>query len=88
MSNSSNVSSGSDLAWENFDTKAGMSDRLKADLAAMEDDSELGTKRISTGPVGDDEYTSQALSKRAEQILASAKKRLTVSWLGAFRTRV
>lgn len=76
------MSIGSDLQWEAFDTRAGMSDRLRADLAAAGDDSfnldGLDNKRDSMAINGDDEYSSQALSKKAEQILASAKKRLTV----------
>lgn len=85
MSTSSNTSIGSDLQWEGYDTKAGMSERLKADLAAAGDDNfatdGVGTKRDSTATIGDDENSSQALSKRAEQILANAKKRLMVSFL-------
>jgi hypothetical protein len=82
MSTSSSISIGSDLQWEGFDPRAGMSERLKADLAAEGDDNfnldGLGSRRNSTATNGDEEYTSQALSKRAEQILANAKKRLTV----------
>jgi hypothetical protein len=82
ISTCSSVSTGSDLHWEGFDTRAGMSDRLKADLATPTDDNfdleGFGSRRNSTTANGDDEYTTQALSKRAEQILASAKKRLTV----------
>ncbi|ERF74640.1 hypothetical protein EPUS_00770 [Endocarpon pusillum Z07020] len=81
MSSSSSMSIGSDLQWEAFDTRAGMSDRLRADLAAAGDDSfnldGFDNKRDSMATNGDDEYSSQALSKKAEQILASAKKRLT-----------
>jgi hypothetical protein len=84
MSSSSSISIGSDLQWEGFDTRAGMSDRLKADLAAAGDDSfnldGFGSKRDSSGINGDDENTSQALGKRAEQILANAKMRLTVGF--------
>jgi hypothetical protein len=61
-----------------------MSDRLKADLAAAGDDNfnldGFGSKRDSSGINGDDENTSQALGKRAEQILANAKMRLTVGF--------
>lgn len=82
MSSSSNFSAGSDQ-WEGFDARVGMSDRLKADLAAAGDDSfnleGFGSKRNSTNE--DEELTTQALSKRAEQILANAKKRLTVCLL-------
>jgi hypothetical protein len=85
MSSSSGVSTGSDLYWESFDTGAGMSDRLRADLAAARDDTfildDFGSKRNSTATNGDDESATQALSKRAEQILANAKKRLTVCFL-------
>lgn len=79
------MSTGSDPYWESFDTGAGMSDRLRADLAAARDDTfildDFGSKRNSTATNGDDEFATQALSKRAEQILANAKKRLTVCFL-------
>jgi hypothetical protein len=62
-----------------------MSDRLRADLAAAGDDTlaldGFGSRRDSTTTIGEDENTSQALSTRAEQILASAKLRLTVGLL-------
>lgn len=82
MSSSSSISIGSDSQWETFDTRAGMSDRLRADLAAAGDDSfnldGVDSKRDSVATNGDDEYSSQALSRKAEEILASAKKTLTV----------
>ena len=79
MSNSSGISTGSDLQWEGFDTRAGISDRLRADLAAAVDDTDdFGTPMDTTATSGDNEYATQALSKRAEQILANAKRRLTV----------
>jgi hypothetical protein len=82
MSNSSGISTGSDLHWEGFDTRAGISDRLRADLAAAVDDTDdFGSRRHSTATNGDEENTTQALSERAEQILANAKKRLTVRLL-------
>lgn len=84
LSTSSSISTGSDLQWEGFDTRSGMSDRLRADLAAAGDDNfhldGFDSRRDSNGTNGDDEITSQALSKRAEQILANAKMRLTVSF--------
>jgi hypothetical protein len=86
LSNSSGMSTGSDLHWEGFDPRAGLSDRLKRDLAADGDDiislDGFESKRNSTATNGDDETTTQALSKRAEQILATAKKRLTVREIG------
>ena len=82
-------STGSDLGdWENFDTTNMISNgRLKADLARSEDDSTsldgMDSRRSSTvgsGQVlGEEELAAQALSNRAERILATAKKRLTVS---------
>lgn len=79
ISNSSGISTGSDLQWEGFDTRAGISDRLRADLAAAVDDGDdFATQMDTVASSGDDENTTQALSKRAEQILANAKKRLTV----------
>lgn len=85
MSSSSSISVGSDLQWEGFDTRVAMSDRLRADLAAAGDDrfdvDAFGSKRDSTTSNGDDENTTHALSKRAEQILANAKKRLTVGFI-------
>lgn len=82
MSSSSSISLGSDLQWDGFDTRYGMSDRLRADLAAAGDDNSsvdgLASKRDSATMYGDEETTTQALSSRAEQILANAKKRLTV----------
>ena len=85
LSSSSSVSNGSDTQWDGFDTRAGMSDRLRADLAAAGDDTlaldGFGSRRDSTATIGEDENTSQALSTRAEQILASAKLRLTVGFL-------
>jgi hypothetical protein len=85
LSSSSSISNSSDTQWEGFDTRAGMSDRLRADLAAAGDDTlaldGFGSRRDSTTTIGEDENTSQALSTRAEQILASAKLRLTVGLL-------
>ncbi len=85
ISSSSITSIGSDLQWEGFDTRAGMSDRLRASLAAAVDDNFVldgfGNKRDSTTSNGDEENATQALGKRAEQILANAKKRLTVGFL-------
>lgn len=79
ISTCSGLSTGSDLHWEGFDTTLGISDRLRADLAAAADDSDdFGNRRDSVAILGDDENTTQALSERAEQILADAKKRLTV----------
>ena len=85
MSSSSSISLGSDFQWEGLDTRIGLSDRLRADLAASGDDSfsmdGFASKRDSVATCGDEETTTQALSNRAEQILASAKKRLTVCFL-------
>ena len=73
---------GSDLRWEGFDTRTGISDRLRADLAAAVDESfsldGWGSKCDSTTTNAEEGNTSQALSWTAEQILDNAKKRLTV----------
>ena len=80
----SSVSASSDLErWEDFDTSNISSERLKADLANARDDVSLDgldSKQDNAVAIGedDDEWSSAALSRRAERILADAKKRLTV----------
>ena len=79
----SNRSGSSDRYRESFEGLSGVSARLKADLAAMGDDQfdldGICGKRSSVLTVGDDEQSGQALTSRAEKILANAKRRLTVS---------
>jgi hypothetical protein len=76
MSGQSDSSMGSDVAkWENFETLNTNNARLKADLTGGDDVAdldELDSKRSSGIASAEDDM------KRAERILANAKKRLTV----------
>jgi hypothetical protein len=76
LSGQSDSSLGSDVAkWEDFETLSTNSARLKADLAGVDDVADLDgvdSKRSSGIASAEDDM------KRAERILANAKKRLTV----------
>lgn len=80
ISTSSANSVGSEILWEELSAGANPSDRLRADLAAAGDDGFIldgfVDRRNSSYP--DHDLTTQALSATAEEILANAKRRLTV----------
>jgi len=80
------LSGGSDTGrWEDFDSGPPMSEKLKADLDADADDAASldGLENKQSGGLlsADDDM------KRAEEILANAKKRLTV-WYLAIRVKM